>query len=535
MDQAGVTVDASAQDIANLSDAAITAAVAAHAAAADPHAQYLTQVEGDGRYRQSATALSDSDIPAGIARDSEVTAAVGAHEAAADPHPGYLTLAEGNTAYEAAGAVNAHVAAADPHTQYVQPGDSPSFAGLTVTGTGPVVIPHIHGSIAGNFYVHVRNTSGGQLTAGTAVYATGSVGDTDRITVAACDPTDPLKMPAIGLLEATLANNGDGDAVRDGELRPFNTSGYSQGDQLYVGPGGVPVATAPASGLVQWVGSVARVNLNTGTILVGIGAAMARVGFTGAYADLSGKPPLGTAAATASTDYAPASQGVTGGNNHDHNGGDGAQIAYGSLSGLPTLPTGTNTGDQTLANTSDATSHTVALSASGGSLQLVEGANITLTTTGTGLDAVVTVASTAAGGISDGDKGDITVSASGATWTIDDGAVTLAKQADVATDSVFYRKTAGTGAPEVQTLATLKTDLGLSGTNSGDQDLSGKANTGAVGSTGITMSTNRLLGRLTASTGAIEEVTLGTNLSFTGTTLNAADGGINPIIAGMIF
>lgn len=30
---------------------------------------------------------------------------------------------------------------------------------------------------------------------------------------------------------------------------------------------------------------------------------------------------------------------VTGGNSHDHNGGDGAQIAYSSLSGLPTLPT----------------------------------------------------------------------------------------------------------------------------------------------------------------------------------------------------
>jgi hypothetical protein len=73
------------------------------------------------------------------------------------------------------------------------------------------------------------------------------------------------------------------------------------------------------------------------------------------------------------------------------------------------------------------------------------------------------------GGVSDGDKGDITVSASGATWTIDNGVVSLAKQADVATATVFYRKTAGTGAPEVQTLATLKTDLGLTGTNSGDQ------------------------------------------------------------------
>ena len=72
-------------------------------------------------------------------------------------------------------------------------------------------------------------------------------------------------------------------------------------------------------------------------------------------------------------------------------------------------------------------------------------------------------------GVTDGDKGDITVSVSGATWTIDSGVVSLAKLSDMATASVFYRKTAGSGTPEIQTLATLKTDLGLTGTNSGDQ------------------------------------------------------------------
>jgi hypothetical protein len=81
-------------------------------------------------------------------------------------------------------------------------------------------------------------------------------------------------------------------------------------------------------------------------------------------------------------------------------------------------------------------------------------------------------------GVQDGNKGEITVSNSGATWVINNDAivtakiananVTLAKLADVATSTVFYRKTAGTGSPETQTLATLKTDLGLSGTNSGD-------------------------------------------------------------------
>jgi hypothetical protein len=52
-------------------------------------------------------------------------------------------------------------------------------------------------------------------------------------------------------------------------------------------------------------------------------------------------------------------------------------------------------------------------------------------------------------GVADGDKGDITVSASGATWTIDAGVVTYAKMQDVsATDKVLGRSTAGSGDVE---------------------------------------------------------------------------------------
>lgn len=105
--------------------------------------------------------------------------------------------------------------------------------------------------------------------------------------------------------------------------------------------------------------------------------------------------------------------------------------------------------------------------------------SIDLTLTGQALSAAAIFGTTAgvvaegnhthSGIISDGDKGDITVSGSGATWTIDNDAVTLAKMDNMATASLIYRKTAGTGDPEVNTLATLKTDLGLTGTNSGDQ------------------------------------------------------------------
>jgi uncharacterized protein YaiE (UPF0345 family) len=49
------------------------------------------------------------------------------------------------------------------------------------------------------------------------------------------------------------------------------------------------------------------------------------------------------------------------------------------------------------------------------------------------------------GSVSDGDKGDITVSASGETWTIDNNAVTFAKTQDIATARILGRTTAGPG------------------------------------------------------------------------------------------
>ena len=60
---------------------------------------YLSQTQGDSRYRQITVALTDADIPAAIARDTETTAAINAHVVATDPHPIYLTQAEGDALY----------------------------------------------------------------------------------------------------------------------------------------------------------------------------------------------------------------------------------------------------------------------------------------------------------------------------------------------------------------------------------------------------------------------------------------------------
>lgn len=90
------------------------------------------------------------------------------------------------------------------------------------------------------------------------------------------------------------------------------------------------------------------------------------------------------------------------------------------------------------------------------------------------------------------------------------------------TGVVLYRKTASSGAIEEQTLATLKTDLGLTGTNSGDQTitLTGDVTGSGTGSFAATIgndavtyakmqnvsATDRLLGRSTAGSGDVEEI-----------------------------
>ena len=53
------------------------------------------------------------------------------------------------------------------------------------------------------------------------------------------------------------------------------------------------------------------------------------------------------------------------------------------------------------------------------------------------------------GGVSDGDKGDITVSSSGATWTIDNGVVTVAKISATGTadSTTFLRGDGAWAAP----------------------------------------------------------------------------------------
>lgn len=195
------------------------------------------------------------------------------------------------------------------------------------------------------------------------------------------------------------------------------------------------------------------------------------------------------------------------------------------------------------------------------------GSSVTASSVGSTTTVTIT-----GGGVTDGDKGDITVSGSGATYTIDAGVVSLAKMADLAQDQFIGRTTASTGVPETATItAAARTVLddttvsamvdtlggaaasgtgGLARVNSptfttpnigtATGSITGNAATvttnanltGPVTSVGnataiadgalaiaklANIATDRLLGRDTAGSGAVEELTVGGGVEFTTT------------------
>ena len=167
-----------------------------------------------------------------------------------------------------------------------------------------------YGDLYGAIHILVKNVSGGSLTKGTPVYATGAVGASGAVEVEASLAGTGSTMPAMGLLDQDLDHNGQGDVVVSGVLQNFDTDtpGYSVGDELYVAVSGGLTTTRPSgsSELVQKIGKVIRVQQNTGEILVQ-GAGRTNDVPNGTLAnDISGNAATATTATTTSGNAATA-------------------------------------------------------------------------------------------------------------------------------------------------------------------------------------------------------------------------------------
>jgi hypothetical protein len=133
--------------------------------------------------------------------------------------------------------------------------------------------------------------------------------------------------------------------------------------------------------------------------------------------------------------------------------------------------------------------------------------------------------------------GDVTGSGTGSfAATIANDAVTFAKMQNIATDSLIGRDTAGTGDPEN---ILLNATLSMDGAGNlqraaltGDVTAPAGSNATTIANDAVTYAkmqnvsaASKLLGRGDSGSGDVEEITLGSGLTMTGTTLSASGGG----------
>lgn len=120
------------------------------------------------------------------------------------------------------------------------------------------------------------------------------------------------------------------------------------------------------------------------------------------------------------------------------------------------------------------------------------------------------------GGVSDGDKGDITVSSSGTVWTIDAATVTLSKMANLAASTILGNNTGAGATPIALTPTQVKTLLAIAA-----GDVSGLAAVATSGSASDLGSGTLPVGRLSFTKAQLDTIVSDGNVQFVGDTPTA--------------
>jgi hypothetical protein len=120
--------------------------------------------------------------------------------------------------------------------------------------------------------VTVKNVSGGSLSKGTVVHAapTATPPSGNVIEVIAADYDTASAMPAIGVLNETIADEAEGAAVMMGAVSGIDTDSFNIGDELYVGNAGAFINSKPTANnqLIQKMAVVIKKHASNGLIKV---------------------------------------------------------------------------------------------------------------------------------------------------------------------------------------------------------------------------------------------------------------------------
>lgn len=153
-------------------------------------------------------------------------------------------------------------------------------------------------------YTQVKNISGTTLLKGTPVHATASAsppsGNLSEVIAASASLAS--SMPATFILDEELDDGEEGRAISVGYINNVNTTGFTVGDVVYVGPNGGYTNVKPTgSNLIQNLGVVTRVHQSNGAgFIYGSGRSNDVPNITQGYAWVGNVNQVATAVPTAS-------------------------------------------------------------------------------------------------------------------------------------------------------------------------------------------------------------------------------------------
>jgi len=113
-----------------------------------------------------------------------------------------------------------------------------------------------------------KGQAGEALSAGDPVYISGISGNTTVVSKA--DANNASKMPAFGIIDASVSANASCQVITFGEMHNLDTSAFSEGDELYVSNTGTLTTTIPSgeSSQIQKIAKVTRSHASAGGIFI---------------------------------------------------------------------------------------------------------------------------------------------------------------------------------------------------------------------------------------------------------------------------